>query len=408
MRILFVSQLFDPENAIKGLSFVKKLVELGHEVEVVTTFPSYPGGRVYAGYKQSLYKVEDLDGVRVVRLPTYISHGSSAIKRLVSYFSFAFVSTVYSLFFARKADVIYAYYPPVMVGVMARVVRFFRRTPYVYDVQDLWPEALVATGNLSPESRVIKAIEKVCGWIYRGAARVVVLSEGYRQKLKDKGVSEDKLVKIYNWCDESRISSVGCRQVEKIFDKNKFNILYAGNLGAAQALEYVIDAAKTIQDRGDERVHFIFLGAGIARSSLENRSTRLDLKNVTFIDPVPVDEVGSYLEFSDALLVHLADAPVFSITIPQKTQAYMMAGKPIIMAVNGEAGNIVNDARAGFVVPPCDHMKIADAAIQLSQLSAYDLSCMAENGKNFYSSNMSMQLGVGRVENMLIKVVNDG
>jgi colanic acid biosynthesis glycosyl transferase WcaI len=403
LRILFVSQLFDPENAIKGLSFAQRLQSLGHEVEVVTTFPSYPGGRIFAGYKQRWRLVENMGGVRVVRVPSFISHGHSSFKRLLSYMSFAASAGAYCLFSARKPDVVYAYYPPVMVGFMAMVLGWIRRVPYVYDVQDLWPEALVGTGHLRPEGRLFKWIEHACGLVYSRAARVAVLSQGYRKILIAKGLPAEKVVCVYNWCDESRMQVVDGQPEIWGSVPGTFRVLYAGNLGSAQALSHVIDAATLLQKSGDQHIQIVLLGGGVQRDELCAKAQGLN--NVTFFPPVQVNEVGAYLQAADVLLVHLADDPVFDITIPQKTQAYLLAGKPILMAVRGEAAELVASAGAGIVVPPENAAALAEAVRSLAQKSPAELAVMGEKGAQFYLQNMSMDQGVLAVESLLIQAV---
>lgn len=405
MRILFVSQLFDPENSIKGLEFARRIQALGHDVEVVTTFPSYPGGKVFQGYPQRWKQVDVVDGIRVVRLPTFISHGSSAVKRMLSYASFGVVASLYSLFGARKPDVIYAYYPPVIVGFVALCVGALKRVPFVYDVQDLWPEALVATGMVK-EGRVTRLVDRLCGLIYRGAARVVVLSDGYQRALISKQVPETKIERIFNWCDEARMGGA-TEEPSVVFDDRFFNILYAGNLGAAQALEHVIEAAHLVKQRGDARVRFVFVGAGVEAARLKARAEELALDNVQFFQQVPVDQVGAILKAADGLLVHLADEPVFEITIPSKTQAYLMMGRPILMAVKGEAARIVQDAGAGIVVEPCQPASLAQAALAMATLPAEELEAMGERGRLYYREKMSMENGVRSVDEMLRKIVEN-
>lgn len=402
MRILFVSQLFDPENSIKGLEFARRLQALGHEVEVVTTFPTYPGGKVFQGYTQRWKQVSVVDGIRVVRLRTYISHGSSALKRMLSYASFGVVASLYSLFGARKSDVIYAYYPPVIVGFVAMCVGTLKRVPFVYDVQDLWPEALVATGMVK-EGRVTRLVDKLCGLIYRSAARVVVLSDGYQRALISKQVPAAKIERIFNWCDEARMGRA-TENSPVVFDERFFNILYAGNLGAAQALEHVIEAAHQVKLQGDARVRFVFVGAGMEAARLKARAEELALDNVQFFPQVPVDQVGGILKAADALLVHLADEPVFEITIPSKTQAYLMMGRPILMAVKGEAARIVQDAGAGMVVEPCKPAALAQTALAMATLPPEELAAMGERGDLYYREKMSMENGVRSVDAMLGKI----
>lgn len=406
MRILFISQLFDPENSVKGLEFAKRLTALGHEVEVVTTFPSYPGGRLYSGFRQRLRQVDHVGGITVVRLPTYVSHGASTVRRLLSYASFGAVAAIYGLIRQKRFDVIYAYYPPLVVGWAALLVSRVRRTPFVYDVQDLWPDALVATGYLKPAGMMTRLVEWCCGLVYRTASRIVVLSDGYKRTLADRGVRADKIQRVFNWCDESRIS-LEKSAPRQLLEGRYFNLLYAGNLGAAQALDHVIEAARLVEKRGNKRVRFVFLGTGVAEEALRQQAENFELENVQFIPRVPVDEVGGYLFAADALLVHLADDPVFEITIPQKTQAYLMAGRPILMAVRGEAGDIVRAACAGMVVEPCQPELLADAAIFLSSLPAEQLSRMSASGKAFYRENMSMESGVLAVERLLQSVASE-
>ncbi|RDK12128.1 glycosyltransferase family 4 protein [Cupriavidus lacunae] len=405
MRILFVSQLFDPENSIKGLEFARRLQALGHEVEVITTFPSYPGGKIFPGYRLRWKQVEEIDGVKIVRLPTIISHGRSALKRMLSYASFGVVSSVHALFFAKKADVIYAYYPPVVVGLAAMMVRLFRRTPFVYDVQDLWPEALVATGMVR-EGRFTRFVDRLCGLIYRSAARVVVLSDGYGRALESKNTPREKIERIFNWCDEGR-TGAAAEPAEQLLDPAYFNILYAGNMGAAQALTHVISAAALVEQHGNDKIRFVFLGAGVECDALKRQTSELGLGNVKFFPQVPVDKVSGILAAADVLLVHLADARVFEITIPSKTQAYMKTGRPILMAVKGEAAAIVSDAQAGMVVEPCQPEKLAEAVLRMAALPRAKLDEMGRCGRDYYTERMSMENGVRQVDSMLKEIVTN-
>ncbi|MNE41437.1 putative glycosyl transferase [compost metagenome] len=150
-RVLLLTQWFDPEPTFKGLVFARELVAQGFEVEVVTGFPNYPGGKLYPGYRIKLIQREVIDGVTVTRLPLYPSHGQSGIGRVLNYISFAASSLLYGLFGAKKPDVIYAYHPPLTVGIAAAFIRLLRRVPVVYDIQDMWPDTLRATGMFSNE-----------------------------------------------------------------------------------------------------------------------------------------------------------------------------------------------------------------------------------------------------------------
>ena len=257
MRLLLITQLFDPENAIKGLSFCEALQKQGHEVEVLTTFPSYPGGRLYPGFRMRVRQVETIRGVKVVRLPSYISHGRSAFKRLLSYASFSASAFFYALF-VKRPDLVYCYYPPMLGGIAGVFIKKLRRTRLVYDVQDLWPEAVSATGMLR-SSFLIHLLDGWISFVYRNSDAIVTLSDGYKRAIAAKGVPEGKIHRIYNWCDESRISRTDSPKGNNRF----FDILYAGNMGAAQSLRAVIEAAEILQRSGDSHIRFIFVGGGV-------------------------------------------------------------------------------------------------------------------------------------------------
>ena len=192
MRILMLTQWFDPEPTFKGLAFAKELVRLGHEVEVLTGFPNYPGGELYEGYKIRLIQRENIDGISVLRVPLYPSHDGSALRRIANYVSFAFSAAFIGALLVKPADVMYVYHPPATVGFAASVIGMVRRIPFVYDIQDLWPDTLAATGMLNNPS-ILKLVDSGCRFIYRHAAKIVVLSPGFKEMLITRGVPAKKI-----------------------------------------------------------------------------------------------------------------------------------------------------------------------------------------------------------------------
>jgi colanic acid biosynthesis glycosyl transferase WcaI len=402
MRILLITQLFDPENAIKGLSFAKSLVSLGHEVEVVTTFPSYPGGKIFTGYKMQWKQVEYIDGVRIVRVASYISHGHTALKRFASYTSFSLAALLYSLVGAKRADIVYSYYPPMVGGIVGVLISKLKRSALIYDVQDLWPEALVAAG-ISEKSTGFKIIEKIMNWIYHRSSAIIVLSNGYKQALINKGIPAEKIHRVYNWCDESRMKVAETSNLFSNNAKSSFDILYAGNMGAAQALHFVIQAAEKLQQMGRQDIRFVFLGNGIELENLKKQASSLKLTNVIFKGHVAPELVSAELQAADALLVHLASNPVFDITVPSKTQAYLAAGKPILMAVAGESAKIIKLANAGIVSLPCNPADIAAGAISMAEASAEQLFAFATSARKYYLNNMSQMNGVEQISRIFLQ-----
>lgn len=394
IRVLLLTQWFDPEPTFKGLVFARELVAQGFEVEVVTGFPNYPGGKVYPGYKIKAVQREVIDGVNITRLPLYPSHGQSGIGRILNYISFAASVLFYGLFFAKKPSVIYAYHPPLTVGVAAALVRFFRGVPVVYDIQDMWPDTLRATGMFS-NGKLLNIVSRACDWVYRHVDQIVVLSPGFKRLLIERGVPESKIDIIYNWCAEDMVEVASVTRPNNFPSTSKFCVLFAGNMGKAQSLDTVISAAQLLQKINYE-VEFIFLGGGVEASRLEAVKNDSGLDNVYFIPAVPMREVGVYLASADALLVHLKKDPLFTITIPSKTQAYMAAGKPIIMAVDGDAADLVRDANCGVISESDNPQALADAIITLMSFSTEERNKMAERGKDFYQKKLSLRVGAGR------------
>lgn len=391
-RILLLTQWFDPEPTFKGLVFARELVHQGFEVEVLTGFPNYPGGKVYPGYRIKWLQREVIDGVQVTRVPLYPDHGQSAIKRVLNYASFAASSLLYGLFVAKRADVIYAYHPPLTVGITASLLRLLRRVPVVYDIQDMWPDTLRATGMLN-NPHALNLVAKVCQWVYRRVDHIVVLSPGFKRLLMERGVPEGKLDVIYNWADEASLTAPQGRLPSDFPEKDRFRILFAGNMGKAQALDAVLDAAALLQER-NSRVNFVMLGGGIEVSRLKKRAAELKLGNLVFLPPVPMAEVGTMLNAADALLVHLRKDPLFEITIPSKTQAYMAVGKPLLMAVDGDAAQLVMQSDGGLVAESEDAMAIAQAAESMAALTAKQLADMGSNAQHHYRDHLSLQVGV--------------
>jgi glycosyltransferase involved in cell wall biosynthesis len=393
-RILLLTQWFDPEPTFKGLVFARELVRQGFEVEVLTGFPNYPGGKIYPGYTLKWLQRERIDGILVTRVPLYPSHDQSAIRRVLNYVSFATSALLYGLLGAKKPDVIYAYHPPLTVGIVAVFIRFFRRIPVVYDIQDMWPDTLRATGMIANQ-RALALVAGVCDWVYDHVDHIVVLSAGFKRLLVERGVADRKVDVIYNWCDEASLSSPTGAVPAAFPSREKFRILFAGNMGKAQALGAVLDAAKLISLQCPQ-ICFVFLGGGVVLESLKQDAIKDGLDNVYFLPAVPMTEVGNLLAEADALLVHLKNDPLFQITIPSKTQAYMAVGKPILMAVDGDAAELVKEGDCGVVAESQNPESIAAAAIELFNCDPSVRTAMGESSRDFYQQHLSLRVGAKR------------
>lgn len=401
IKVLLITQWFDPEPTFKGLLFAKALVEKGFEVEVLTGFPNYPAGKIYDSFKIKLIDKKIIDGVTITRVPLYPSHNNSVIKRAFNYLSYALSATIYGVFFAKKPNIIYSYHPPITVGIAASLIKIFRRVPLIYDIQDLWPDTLKAT-NMITNDKVIKYIGKICDWVYRSATHLVVLSPGFKKLLIERGVPESKIEVIYNWADEAKIeNSVGVAPAALIAAEN-FNIVFAGNIGKAQALDTVIESAAILQKK-KSNIQFVIVGGGVCLDGLTKAAKSRHLKNIVFIPSMPMNEIGATLAAADVLLVHLNNDPLFEITIPSKTQAYMAAGKPILMGVKGDAADLIKAADCGLIFEPQSTAQLVEAAENFLLKSNNELVAMGENAKNYYKSHLSIDVGVSKFAKIFVE-----
>lgn len=399
-RLFIVSQLFDPEPTFKGLKFAKALQDGGMDVEVVTGFPNYPGGHVYDSYRIRPLMHEMMSGVRVTRLAIYPDHGRRAWRRIACYVSFMVSALFYLSAKARRGDVIYVFYPSLTAGFAALGARALRLAPVIVDIQDMWPDSLTATGMIG-DGLLLRMISRLCDVLYRRCDRIVVLSNGFRDLLVSRGVAPAKIRVIYNWAEESD-APVGPSAPTRSAPTSEFRVLFAGNMGAAQGLSTILDAA-AIVERLRPNVRFDFMGSGVETEALKARAAERH-PNVRFLPRVPLREVEAHLQAADCLLVHLKDDPLFAITIPSKTQAYLYAGRPILMAVRGEAADIVERAGAGLVARPEDAEDVARRVTELHDMDPADRAEMGRKGRALYEENMSFDHGVAAFQDLVAEL----
>lgn len=404
MRILILSQWFDPEPTFKGLLFARELAARGHEVEVLTGFPNYPGGNVYPGYHIRPWRRERIDGIRVLRVALYPSHDKSAVRRALNYTSFAISAALIGTALIRKPDVVYVYHPPATIALAAMVIGFFRKAPFVYDIQDLWPDTVTLSGMMSSPA-AFTLLGKWCKFVYHRARHIVVLSPGFKQQLVRRGVSPGKIDVIYNWCDQTalRPTTPDPELASRLGLSDCFNVMFAGTMGTAQALDSVLEAAALCRQTLP-KVQFVFVGGGVDRNRLEKKAGDLGLANVRFLPRQPMSAMGAILGLADVLLVHLKSHPLFSITIPSKTQAYLASGKPVLMAVRGDAAQLVTQSGGGLVCEPENPRSIAETVARFAVMSPQQRRSMGEAGKRFYDERLSLQAGVTKFEALFARI----
>ena len=403
MRILLLSQWYDPEPADKIGGLARGLVALGHTVTVLTGFPNYPSGRLYPGYRLRWRQWESCEGVRVLRLPLYPSHDRSALRRAANYASFALSASVLGPVLAGPADVLWVYHPPLTVGVPAMWLAALRRMPFIYEVQDMWPETLAATGMLN-SAWVSGLIGGLARFIYRRAAAITVISPGFKGNLVAKGLPVEKIHVIPNGADEAVYRPVppdeglACQHGLA----GRFNVIFAGNMGAAQALEHVLAAAEQLGDL--PAVQFVFIGDGVEEAALRQGAADRGLTNVRFIGRQPAEQMPHFLALADAVLMHLKRHPLFAITIPSKLAAYLACGRPIVCAMEGDTADLVRGAGAGLVCPPEDPQALADAVRALHAMPAAQRAALGEAGRKEFMEHFATSQIIGRYETLFRSV----
>jgi glycosyltransferase involved in cell wall biosynthesis len=404
MRLLTLSQWYDPEPNFKGLALATALQAKGHTVTAVTGFPNYPSGKIYPGYRLQWRQWETMNGVRVLRVPLYPDHSYSSVKRILNYASFALSASTLGAALCGPADVMWVYHPPLTVGIPAWWIGLLRRIPFVYEVQDLWPETLAATGMF----RLAVAaswMNRLAQFVYRRAAAITVISPGFKRNLIAKGVPAEKIHVIPNWADEELYRPVA-RDENLAFESglaNRFNIMFAGNIGAAQALETVLEAAELLRDL--PRAQFVLIGDGVSVKTLRQATQERGLSNVRWIDRQPAERMSHWFALADVMLVHLKRDPLFEITIPSKTMAYLACGRPILCAVAGDTADLVRSVGAGITCAPQDPAALAQAVRDLYAMSCEQREAMGEAGRRAFLENYTQAVLVNRYEALFKDVV---
>ena len=396
MNILILSQHYPPEPISRLRDLTEFLVAQGHQVSVLTTFPSYPLGRIYDGYELALHGREQSLGAQLTRVYAVPYRGTAKGKRLVSYGSFA-VCAMLGLLLRRRPDVVYAYHPPLTTGIAAALYNVLRRVPFVYDVEDLWPEAIVAAGLLREDSRTHRILRRAEDFVYRRARRITVLSQGMKRNLRSKGVPERKLEVIANWGDPDvyKPAEAGDLRREMGWD-NDFVVMMVGNMGLTHGLETVVEAAALLRD--EAHIRFVFVGSGAAKPDLVAQVEAHNLDRVTFHDQVPSQQAARFINAADVLLIHLKEG---DFSVPHRIFSYLLCGKSVVVAATGETADLVRERACGWICPPSDPRALSDV---LKSIAAHpeEVVLRGRNGLSGAQESQGRSHLLGQIEKTII------
>jgi colanic acid biosynthesis glycosyl transferase WcaI len=369
MRILYLSQYFPPEvgaTQTRAYEMAMGMIRAGHQVTMLTEVPNHPKGIIWPEYKRRFWIREQLDGIDVIRVWVKTSPVKTMRTRMAFYLTYMFNAAIAGLVLARgRYDVVYATSPPLFVGGAALALSVLRRTPWVFEVRDLWPESAVALGELKNPSLIRWAtwLEEIC---YRRARHVVLTTQEMVDRLTERGFEAARLTVVRNGANAElfRFDLAARRRLRgELGLTEAFVVVYAGLLGIAQGLGASLYAAAQLMRR-EPRIQFLYIGDGPAKSTLLSHAQELNLSNVTFLPARPREEIPGYLSAGDVALVPLTRQRLLG-ALPSKMFDAMACGRPVILAAEGEACQVLRESDAGLIVPPEDPKSLVESVLQL-------------------------------------------
>jgi glycosyltransferase involved in cell wall biosynthesis len=385
MRVLIVSQYFHPEN-FRINEVVRTLVEKGVEVEVLTGKPNYPEGVFFSGYRAMGFQTEDLLGAKVFRVPMAARGSRSAFWLALNYASFVLSGLLLApwLLRGKKYDTVLVYgVSPILQVLPAILIGWLKNTRVAVWVQDLWPESLQATGYVR-NRWVLAAVRHVVRLIYRHTDLILVQSKGFQAPVSN--LAPGKRIIYFPNSVEAIFSDPPDVPLPEVSALDEgFPVVFAGNVGVGQAVQVIVEAATLLKDQPD--IRFVVFGHGSRWDWMCEQVKTRGLTNLHLPGRFPMQTMPSLMKKASALLVSLADEPIFAATVPNKVQAYMAAGRPILACLNGEGARLVQEAGAGLAIAAEDAQGLADAVLRLYRMPAPERTEMGANGRRYFKAH---------------------
>jgi glycosyltransferase involved in cell wall biosynthesis len=390
MHILFLSDNFPPEvNAPASRTFehCREWVREGHQVTVVTCAPNFPTGKVFAGYRNRLWQSEEMDGIRVIRVWSYIAANAGFGRRILDYVSYMVTASLAALR-VGNVSVVIGTSPQFFAACAAFFVGWVKRAPFVFELRDLWPESIKAVGAMR-QPRLIAALDRLELLLYRRARLIVSVTNSFRRNLERRGIDPRKIEVVTNGVDLARYQPQprDADLAAKLGLERKFVAGYIGTHGMAHALETILDCAGlAARDPAGRNIHFLMVGDGAEKARLREECRTRGLANVTFIDSVSKDQVVRYWSLLDVSIIHLRRTALFKSVIPSKMFESMAMGIPILLGVEGEASEILKAEHAGLPFEPENSALLCCRLMALKddpQLRASLSRCGATAARNY-------------------------
>lgn len=405
LKLLIVSQYFFPES-FRVNDVAKGLVERGHEVSILTGQPNYETGAFFEGYAAFRPRLETIHGATVHRFPLVSRGSGTGVRLALNYLSFALSASVLAPGRIRERfDAIIVYQmSPVTMAAPAFALKRLRHIPVLFWIQDLWPETLRATGKVRSE-RVLSWMRFAVASMYRSSDRVLVESEAFLGPVRQAGIPPSRVDYLPEWAE----SFYSPCDLEPNAPEAKemptgFRVMFAGNIGVAQAIDTIIDTASIL--RGHDDIQWVLIGDGRRRQWAEARVKELGLeRQFRFLGRRPAEAMPRYFALADVLLITLKRDPVFAMTIPAKLQSYLACGRPIVGALDGEGARVVEDSKSGIACASQDAQGLADAVLTIQGLSPKERRAMGRAGRAYYDAHFERELLLTRLERTIEEVV---
>ena len=393
MHILFLCHYFPPEvNAPASRTYenAKRWVRAGHKVTVLTCHPSHPGGIIYPGHRNSVHAWEEIDGIQVLRVGTYLSANKGFVRRTSNYVSFMF-SAVLQCWRVKDVDIVVSTSPQFFCGMGGYFVSRLKRRPWVLEIRDLWPESIIAVGAIT-NRRVIGILEGIESFLYRKADRIVSLTNAFKRHIMARGIPEEKIDIVTNGADLERYvpgDRMNDARKELGLDESVFLASYIGTHGMAHGLSTVLRAAKRLD--GEPGIRFLLVGDGAERERLLQEKEELGLSNVIMLGQQPKERMPQFLAATDACMVLLIKSELFKTVLPSKIFEAMAMGRPIVLGVEGESRELIEEGGCGLCIEPENDAELAEAILKLAKNPdmARDLG---KKGKRYVASRFDREI----------------
>lgn len=406
MKILFITDNFPPEvnaPASRTYEHCKEWVKRGIEVTVITCAPNFPQGKVYEGFKNRLYSSEIIDGIKVIRVWSYITANAGFLKRVLDYVSFAFMAFWAGLF--QKTDVIIVTSPQFFTTFTGFSLSMVKRRPWVFELRDLWPESIITVGAME-KGLAIRVLEKIEQFMYRQADLIIPVTNAFKKRLIDYGQDASKIHVIPNGVNPAQFFPTPKDEelLEELGLRGKTVIGYMGTHGMAHSLDFVV---RTVSKIDDPSLHFLFIGDGAQKSAVVALASELEVKNITFLESVPKTSVKLYLSIMDAVLVPLRKSETFKTVIPSKIFEAAAMQKPILLGVDGQAREIVENYNAGIYFEPENEISIIQG---LRRITSDPVLCgvLAKGGSNLAKDYDRENLAITMLQRVAVLVDGKG